>query len=383
MEEKIMKNKFVLSLCILILVVMFSVSCFAAEKILFAIVAPMTGAVASAGLQYESAAKLAVEEINTSGGVNGKELEYIVGDDMANPNQAVLVAEKFSANKDILFVLGHNDSGNSIAALPTWEKAGIPVISPCNTNPTITRLGHKNYFRIMPNDDLMVDQLVKLAVLELGFKNLAVLWANSDYGRAMYEAAVRSVPEMGAKIVVEGSFLDNVDRDFATHITKFKGAGADCVLFLGAYTEAALFISQAKKMAYNVITLGSSGVSGPKLIEIAGEASEGTYVACGFDPNDKRPKQAEFIKKFEAIHGTKPGEWGAHAYDVVYIVAKAIEMGGTTREKLIEVLHRDDFEYDGVTGLTKFDEYGDVPGKNFTILKVEGGEFTTFVPTKF
>ena len=378
-----MKRYFILSMFILMLIFVFSASCFSAEKIIFAVVGPMTGDSAAQGIQMQNAAKLAVQEINGSGGVGGKEFEFIVGDDVANPNQAVLIAQKFSSNKDILFVLGHNNSSCSISALPTWEKAGIPLISPTNTNPTITQLGHKNYFRVIVNDDLIIKQLSQLAVVELGFKNIAVIWENSDYGKGMRDVAVKAVPELGAKVLADETYVPAVDRDYSAQITKFKGAGVDCVLFLGEYTAGALFLKQAVNLGFNAKVVGSSGCSNPKLIEIAGEAAEGFYATSGFDPNDKREQQAKFIKGFEAFSKDKPGEWGAHAYDIVYMVKKAIEMGGTTREKLIQVLHQSDFEYDGVTGKIKFDANGDVPGKFSLVLKVVGGEFTTFVPTKF
>jgi branched-chain amino acid transport system substrate-binding protein len=212
---------------------------------------------------------------------------------------------------------------------------------------------------------------------------LAVIWENTDYGRGCHDVAVKTISELGAKVLGDESYVPAIDRDYSSQITKFKGLGVDCVLFLGEYTAGALFLMQSANLGFNAQVVGSGGCSNPKLIEIAGEASEGFYAISSFDPNDKRPKQAKFIESFETLSKDKPGEWGAHAYDVVYVVKKAIEMGGTTREKLIETLHRSDFEYDGVTGLTKFDEYGDVPGKGAVVLKVKGGEFTTFIPTKY
>jgi len=137
---------------------------------------------------------------------------------------------------------------------------------------------------------------------------------------------------------------------------------------------------QSKNFGFNPTVVGSSAF--PKLINIAGEASEGYYGISAFDPNDKRPRQANFIKNFINVYKNKPGEGAGHAYDIVYMVKKAIEMGGTTREKLIKILHQSDFEYDGVTGLIKFDEYGDVSGKRSILLKVKDGEFLT-VDTKF
>ena len=378
-----MKNNFVLSLCVLILAVMFSASCFAAEKILFAVELPMTGDSAAIGLQMEHAIELAVKEINESGGVNGKEFEFIVGDDMANPSQAVIIAQKFSANKDFLFVLGPNNSSCALAALPTWEKAGLPLISPTTTAPILTKSGYKNFFRACFTDEIMTNQLSKLVVTELGFKNIAVIWENSDYGKGGRDVALKAIPELGAKILGDESYVPGVDRDYSSQITKFKGLGVDCVLLMGEYTAGALFLKQSRNLGFNAQIVGTSGNANPKLIEIAGEASEGFITNCGFDPNDERPKQAKFIKDFETFYKYRVGEWGADTYDVVYMVKKAIEMGGTTREKLIEVLHRDDFEYDGVTGLNKFDEYGDVPSKSSIFLIVKGGKFTIYVPTKF
>jgi branched-chain amino acid transport system substrate-binding protein len=378
-----MKKNIALSLITLVLVILFSLTCFAAEKILFAVVGPMTGDSAAFGIQMQNGAKIAVDEINKSGGINGKEFEFIVGDDMATPAQAVIVAQKFSINKNILFILGHNNSGCTIAAQPIWEKAGLPVISPSNSANIVTRSGYKNYFRVEAKDEVQVSQIAKVAVVELGFKNIGIVYENSDYGRSALDIAVKVIPELGAKILGTESFVPAIDRDYSSIITKFKGLGVDCVLFIGEYTANALFLKQSVNLGFNAQQVAPNGSFDPKLIEIAGKAAEGFYCGASFNPNDPRPKQAKFIENFEAFYKDKPGEWGAHAYDIVYMVEKAIEMGGTTREKLIEVLHSPDFEYDGVTGLIKFDQYGDVPNLVNLTLKVKDGEFTAFFPTKY
>jgi len=120
----------------------------------------MTGDSAVLGQQMEEATKLAVKEINESGGVNGKEFEYIVGDDEANPNQAVTLAQKFSLNDDILTIIGPNNSSCAISSLPTYEEVGTPMISPCTSNPQITKLGHKNFFRIFTLDFVILFELI-------------------------------------------------------------------------------------------------------------------------------------------------------------------------------------------------------------------------------
>lgn len=128
-------NKKIASLVLLIAVALFGVSAaFAADTIHFAVVGPMTGDSAGQGIQMKAGAQLAVDEINAKGGINGKKLTFEVADDMATPNQAVIVAQKLSLDKKIMFVLGHNNSSCSIAALPMWGPA-----SPSSPPATRTR----------------------------------------------------------------------------------------------------------------------------------------------------------------------------------------------------------------------------------------------------
>jgi len=354
----------------------------AGERILFAIAGPMTGDSAAQGIQMRNGATIAVDEINAAGGVNGKKLEFIVGDDIANPNQATVVAQKFASDNEILFILGHNNSGCSISALPIYEKAGLPVISPTNTNPTITSLGYKNYMRVIVDDDAIVGQQVLLAVKELDFKKPVVIWENTDYGKGMREVAYKRLKELNIPILADESYVPGVDRDYSAQVTKFKGLGADVALFMGEYTAGALFAKQAKNLGLTAQIVCGSGCSNPKLIEIAGPAAEGLWALTTFDPNDERPAQAAFIKKYTSRYKDAPGEWAAHSYDIIYLVKKAYEMGGTNRASLIQKLHAVK-AFPGITGTIQFDEKGDVSGKKVMVLVVKGGKFNTYVPKKY
>jgi branched-chain amino acid transport system substrate-binding protein len=337
----------------------------------------MTGDSAAQGLQMKAAAQIAVDEINASGGLAGKKLVFEVADDVATPNQATIIAQKYSLDKNILFILGHNNSSCSLAALPIWQKAGLPVISPSNTSPTITQQGYGNYFRIIANDDIMSRSLCDFAVKKLNIKKPALIWENSDYGKGMRDVCAAALPELGIQIVAEDSFIPGVDRDYSAIITKYKGLGVDSVLFLGDYTGGGLFAKQSKNLGLNVQLVGSSSCSHPKLIDIGGDATENFYVVAPFDPFDTRPKQAKFIDSFLKATKERPGEWGADSYDIVYLVKAAYEKGGTDRAGLIKSLH--DLElFEGVTGDFRFDQYGDVADKDSVMLVVKDKKFTRY-----
>lgn len=349
----------------------------------FYVAAPMTGDTASHGLQIQTATQIAVDEINAAGGINGKMLEFEVMDDQANANQAAIVAEKIISDDDALFVLGHNNSGCSLSALPTYEKVNMPVISPTNTSATIVDEGYANYFRIISTDALNGSQLVKLAILELGNSTPALIWENTDYGKGLRDIAIETLEELGVDYVGDESYVAGVDRDYSAQVTKFKGAGADVVLFLGEYTAGALFAKQNISLGLNAEIVGSNGNSNDKLIEIGGADVEGMYTMTSFNPYDTDERIQTFVKAFAAAkNGELPGEWGSHAYDIVYLVKAAIEAGGTTRDLLIEKLHELK-AFEGITGTIEFSENGDVPGKKVMVMVVKDGKFEAYKPTKY
>ena len=369
------RSVFIIVSCLSLLFAFTSVG-LAKDTIKFAVVGPMTGDGAAMGIHERNGAQLAVDEINAAGGVNGKMLEFIVGDDDQNPNLATLVAQKVTSDKDVLFTVGHINSSCSLSSLPIYEKKGVALISGSNTNPQLTQLGHKNYFRIIASDTIAVKQIFSVGTEILGIKKPAIMWENTDYGKGLRDMLVDNLKAAGIELIGEGSYLPGTDRDFSAHITKFKGLGVDGVYLMGIYNACALFMKQSATFGFNAKFVGGGGAASTKLIDIAGDASEGFMVVTAYDPNDERPKQRAFIDKYTKTYNETPNEWSSHAYDIVYLAKQAIENGGTDRAKLIEKLR--EVEYAGITGDIKFDENGDVPSKKQIVLKVKDGRFVTY-----
>ena len=373
------KNIFILTLLAFLLI--FTSLGIAGGTIKFAVVGPMTGDGAAMGIHERNGVQIAVDEINKSGGINGKMLKFVVGDDDQNPNLATVLAQKMTSDRDILFAVGHINSSCSISALPIYERKNLPLISGSNTNVQLTKMGHKNYFRIITPDDIAVKQLFLLGTKELGKKKPVIMWENTDYGKGMRDLMAGHLKEAGIKLLGEAAYLPGVDRDFSAHITKFKGLGVDLVFLMGNYNASALFMKQSRTFGLKAKFVAGGGSASTKLIDLAGEAAEGFMVVTAYDPNDERPKQAEFIKKFTDRFKEKPTEWSSHAYDIVYVAKKAIEAGGTTRKKLIEEIRK--VKMHGITGEIEFDEFGDVSNKKQMVLLVKNGKFKTYIPTKY
>ncbi len=365
-----------------VLSMFFVASGIAAETIKFAVVGPMTGDGAAMGIHEKNGAQIAVDEINAGGGVNGKKLEFTVGDDDQNPNLATILAQKISSDKEIGFVVGHINSSCSISSLPTYEKAKLALISGSNTNVQLTKMGHKNYYRICTPDNVVVKEIGLLGIKEFGIKRPAIVWENSDYGKGLRDDLEKTLKEAGLALQAEATYLPGQDRDFSSHITKFKGENVDGVYLMGTYTAAGLFLKQAKTFGFKATFIGSSGMASQMVVDIAGkDAAEGFVVVTPYNPNDNREKQAKFNAEYEKRFKEKPTEWSSHAYDIVYVAKQALEKGGKDRESMIKALRG--VEYEGITGKIKFDEFGDVPDKKQMVLRVENGSFVNFFPKSY
>ena len=168
----------------------------AAAPFKIGVAGPMTGQYATYGASHKAGAELAMEELNAAGGVNGGEVSIALGDDLGDPKEAVLVAQKFIDDSDIVVVDGHQFSGATIAAGGKYQPAGLPMITPSATQPDITDLGDF-IWRICMTDAVQGKGLADYSVGTLGLQNIAIMYDNSDYGRGLADAYDEGVKAAG------------------------------------------------------------------------------------------------------------------------------------------------------------------------------------------
>jgi len=350
----------------------------AKEPIVFGMVAPMTGDAADYGVQLETGVRLAIEEINAAGGIAGRPVELVVCDDRCDPYEASMCAQKMVADPRIFAIIGHVCSSCTLAGAPIYEKAGLTVMTVSSTNPVITKKGWKHVFRTIAHDGMQGPLMAQFSVQELGAKRLAIMYASHDYGKGLLDATLPEIPKLGAEAVAVETYVPGVDKDFSAQLTKIAQAKPEALLLLTDYAEGGMITKQRVAAGLgNVPVVASAGNQHEQFIQLGGEAAEGAYVMVYFDPEKPDPKTQEFVKKYLAKYGGKmPSEQAGYGYEAPYIYKQAIEMGAT-KGTLHEYMHK--VEYDGLTGLTKFDETGDVTGKGQAILIVKNGKFTSYV----
>ncbi|RMH59391.1 MAG: branched-chain amino acid ABC transporter substrate-binding protein [Candidatus Hydrogenedentota bacterium] len=344
------------------------------NTIYIGVAGPMTGDLAQFGESLRNGVTLAFDEINSAGGVLGKKLEIVVGDDQAKTNEGVNVARNFARDpRGIVAVLGHFNSGISKPAGEIYNKKGIVMLTPASTNPGVTGPDKPFVFRNLPNDNQNGELLAQFVVEGLKAKRIAIYFANDEYGKGLAKVVARKAKALGAEVVDQAKYDPNADEDFRPVLTKWKGLNLDAVVLAAENPKGAQLIKQAREIGLETPFAGGDGIASSELWKIGGQAADGVYVVSYFHPGNPDPAVQEFVKKYEKRFGRKADVWAAQAYDAARVLADAIRRAGSTDRKAIRDALAATDGWKGVTGPHRF-KNGDAIGKRVIITRVEKKE---------
>jgi len=331
---------------------------------------PMTGDQSKMGIDLRNGVELAVDEWNGKGGVLGKKIQLIPGDDQADPKQAVSIANKF-INQQVAAVVGHWNSNCSINASTYYNNAHIVSISPASTNPRLTQQGYKTVFRVCGTDDQQGGVAAEFVLKTLKLKRVAVIHDKTTYGQGLADFFKKAIEGKVQVVYYDG--IQTKDPDYKAVLTAMKQKEPEAYFFGGVYPEAGRLVRQAKEVGLYIPMITGDGVYDPTFIDIAGKAAaEGTYVTFGKDTSGL-PTSRSFNEKYTAKYGP-PGPYSIYAYDAANIILSAIQQTGTTDGlKVAEFISKNTFQ--GAFGDISFDKNGDVAKAPYVVWKVKDGKF--------
>lgn len=337
------------------------------ETLKFAVVAPITGDYAEFGLGYKYAVESMADIWNEKGGLLGKNIEIVIIDDKGTAEESANVAQQVVSQKDdIVAVIGHFTSTESMAAAPIYQEAGMLQISPSSSHEDFTKAGDW-IWRVSP---LSSDESLTMSNIVVDYfksKKVGMLILNNDWGLDSAELSKGFIQDLAAEkgldtqIVAEETVVEGTD-DYSSVITNFKNAGVDTILTTGMYTVTAPFLNQIKKVMPDVNVVGAGNIFVPELITIAGENAEGVVASCTFAYFFEDEASKDFVERYVAKDplGKFPIGDSAQAFDTAGVIFTAIEKAGSAdREKIREQLAT--IEYQGLSGLIKFNENRDAP----------------------
>jgi branched-chain amino acid transport system substrate-binding protein len=357
---------------VVVMSVLISGLCFAAEPIKLGVAGAHSGDLASYGIPSIKAAELVVKDINAKGGVLGRKVELLVEDDQCKPEVATNTATKL-VSEGAHVVLGHICSGATKTALGIYKDAKIICMSPSATNTDLTLSGdYPNFYRTIAYDDAQAKLQVEFATKVLKVKKVAVIHDKGDYGKGAAELAKQMFEAAGIEVLLfEGVSPGAVD--YSAIVQKIKRSKAKLVVWGGYHPEASKIVSQMRKKRMDTMLLGADGLKDDTFIKVAGKYAEGVY-ATGPKDVSQNPLAISAKKAHQDAYGSDPGAFFYSAYAAAQALLNAIEKAGSTDyDKLSKALKT---EYvDTPLGKIKFNKNGDATGIGFSVYQVKNGQF--------
>ncbi len=376
-----MRTRIFVSLAVLLSIFALTACGGGGKTVKVAILAPLSGDVATFGKSTREGAELAIEEWNKKGGVNGKQIEAVVEDSQCNADAAVSAANKVIDQDGVKFIIGEVCSSASIPISNIAVAKNILQISPTSTNPKLTFENGQTkptVFRACFTDDWQGGSAAKFAIESLGAKTAAIMVDQGNdyvlglggYFRDAFEAA-------GGKVVVWETYTAE-DSDFSAILTKVKDANPDILYTPDYYSTVNLIAAQAKEKGITAVMMGGDGWDSPDLDE---SVVDGGYFSNHYSPADPRPIVQDFVKKYQDKYGATPDALATLAYDAANLLFQAIEKTGNEDPVKVAATMAS-MEVEVVSGKITFDAQHN-PVKAAFILHVTGGKVelnTTLYP---
>jgi branched-chain amino acid transport system substrate-binding protein len=316
--------------------------------------------------------------LNAKGGVLGEPVEMTIADDYCDGEQGVAAANKLVADS-VVFVVGHICSGASIPASKVYADAGILMISPGSTNPTLTEQGFRNVFRVIGRDDLQGAMAGNYPADRWADHKIAIIHDGELYGQGLAEETKRQLNQRGVReaLFVE---IEPGEVDYADVVEEMRALGADVLYYAGYSAEAGLIIRQARDRGYDLQLIGGDGIATEDFGLIAGAASDGTLMTNIADAHSS-PTAAPLVAALRA-EGPEPASDAILSYAAVQVWAQAVEMAGTFDVNAVAEELRE-HEFDTVLGRISFDAKGDVTGyEPFVWYVWKGGDYAPIDPAE-
>lgn len=377
-----MKTKKFLSLALVVLVVALalSVSLVSAQDsqvIKIASQSPLSGPQSVLGIGIRNAVELAINQLSGPLADMGYTIEYVPFDDQATPEVGVSNAQQIVADEEILVVIGHLNSGVAIPSSEVYNDNNLAMVSPANTNPTVTDRGYPTVNRVCGRDDLQGPTGARFAAEELGVSNVYILHDTTAYGQGVAEFFRQEAESLGVEVLgFEGT---EEMSNFEGILQPILALNPELIYFGGIYSQTGVFIAQARAAGYEGLYMGPDGFDSTEFAELSGEAGVGTYYTTVAAPATFYPAAEQFIADYREAYGEDPQPFGAQSYDATAIallgIQRAIEEAGgmPTRAQVAEAIRATE-NYEGLTGTITFDDNGDPEIGLYYVIQVQSAD---------
>ncbi|MDR1578313.1 MAG: branched-chain amino acid ABC transporter substrate-binding protein [Deltaproteobacteria bacterium] len=350
------------------------------NKLLIGFGGALLGNLASYGQSNFYGLEYAVLQANSNGGILGRTVEIVPVDDSCNPTLALTAANKL-LGKGIKIVLGHTCSTATRSALDVYGDKAL-VISGSSTENSLTESGKYPYFfRATPRDDIQIKLWLDL-ITKKGYRKIAILHDNNDYGRSLAETArdriLANTQQFGELALFEG--VTSGQLSFDAVIAKLKEIQPDVLIWGGYFHDAAKLVTQLRQNELKTVIIGSDGLYDQRFLNIAQQAAEGVYCSRQENHGQSQAAKAALADHQKRYYSQDVGNYFYTAAGAAQALFAAITKAGGEADFVAIKKHLNEDTVETVIGPTRFDAKGDIIGAEFKMFQVIKGQFVAINP---
>ena len=338
-----------------------------------AFMGPITGNDGANGRSFRSAIETALSVASESGPLAKCPVGLVSFDTRADPTRAAALAEAIAEDPQIIAVVGPAFSGETAAAMPILEAAGVPVITASATNSALGTKGWRHFHRVVVDDATQAPAAAAFMVDQLAVKSVAVIDDGSLYGKGLADLVATALGSHGV-VVAPRLQIEADSLDYRSAVESVRSIGVDAVYFGGVTDPAARLVRQLRDAGIKASFVAGDGVFQPEFISLAGNATRGAIVTCPCTIGGGSSSAArDFSRAFERRTGSSPPAYATEYADATRLVLDAIVNGARSRAQMEKAL--DDSDVEGITKQLSFDADGQIRSGPVFVFTVTDGSF--------
>jgi branched-chain amino acid transport system substrate-binding protein len=382
-----MKRTSKLSVMVLAMLVLALASCGGPKEpskgeVIVYVAAPLSGFQANAGQTVLGGARLAADQINRAGGLLGYKVTIVGLDDESDSDVAVDIAAEIESalagQKDVVGVIGHLNSGQTLAAMEIYKDLSLVVITPTASEVSLTQKGYRNFFRANANDTAQARVDAEFLVNQLGAKRIAVIYNDDPYGQGLGQLISGELQALGAEVVT--SIQVGVEQStFPNEIPQIVAAEPDAVFYAGYEVEAPYLRFELVETGLDAAFLASDGAFLTTTIDEAGSAAEGMYVSA-FGPRPGAAVDETWIKEYQEVEYRNPDTYSINGYSALQVLAEGVKKAGTFDAAQVANAIRGLSAVETPMGDLSYDTEGDLKDQKIYVFQVKDGDWMQVYP---
>jgi branched-chain amino acid transport system substrate-binding protein len=337
---------------------------------------PLSGFQANGGQTVLGGVRLAAEEINRSGGLLGYRVVVRPLDDESDSDVAVSqvaqIQEALSRGERVIAVIGHLNSGQTLAAMELYKDLPLIVITPTASEQSLSQKGYTNFFRVNASDDVQAAVDARFLTEYLKATRVAVAFNNTEYGKGLAASLIKELEARGVQAVARIE-VEEGQGQYAEEVKQIQAANPDAIFYAGYEIEAPFLRYELVKAGITIPMLGSDGVFLAASIDDSDGTAEGMYVSA-FAPSPRYVADAKWFEAYQVVEYRNPDTYSVNGYVAMQVLAEGVRKANTfDASKVADTLRSD--AVSTLLNSLRYQSNGDLTDPQIWIYQVANSEF--------